>query len=151
MLFHLKSEDRLDALQARLSRDHALTPDVVYDITSVVAAAHDEQIDRVDALIQSGAFTDAALALIELVSPGWKLRRLSFDDGEWLCSLSRHPGIPAELDDTADGSHEILQLAILSALIEALRDHHAAAGTPYSTVPPIRPTAGQPICCDNFA
>jgi hypothetical protein len=150
MLFHLKSEDWLDALQARLSRDHALTPDVVYDITIVVGAAHDEQIDRVDALIQSGAFTDAALALIELVSPGWKLRRLSFDDGEWHCLLSRHPGIPAEFDDTADGSHEIMQLAILSALIEALRHYQAAAGSRLRTVPPIRPTAGHPLCCDNF-
>ena len=149
MLFHLKSEDRLAALQQRLTRDHALTPDAVSEITAVVGA-RDEQIDRIDALMQSGAFTDATLALIELTPAAWKLRRLSYDDGEWHCSLSRHPGIPAEFDDTADGSHEILPLAILSALIVALRDHQAAGGNRLRTVPPIRLTAGQAVCCDNF-
>jgi hypothetical protein len=150
MLFHLKSEDRLDVLKTRLSRDHPFTPDVIFEIATIVRAS-DQQVDRIDALVQSGAFTDAAFALIELVPSAWKLRRLSYDDGEWHCSLSRHLEIPIEFDDAADGSHESLQLAILSALIEALRDHQAAAGNRLRTVPPIRPTVGQPVCCDNFA
>ena len=149
MLFHLKSQDRLDALRARLSAGPYVAPDVVSEILAVVEA-RDDHVDRIDDLVQFGAFTDAALALIELAPGAWKLRRLSYDAGEWHCSLSRHLGLPAEFDDTADGSHETLALAILSALIEALQRHRAAVDNRPRTVPSIRPTAGQPVCCDNF-
>ena len=50
----------------------------------------------VDRLIEAGAWTGAALALIELELPAWKVRRLVLDDGEWFCSLSRQPSL-AEL------------------------------------------------------
>ena len=149
MLFHLKSQDRLDALRARLGRESVLAPNVISEILTVVEA-HDDQVGRIDDLVQFGALTDAALALIELAPGAWKLRRLSYDAGEWHCSLSRHLGLPAEFDDTADGSHETPPLAILSALIEALQRHRAAVDGRPRTVPSIRPMAGQPVCCDNF-
>jgi hypothetical protein len=149
MLFHLTSEDRLNALRARLGRESVLASDVISEILTIVEA-HDEQLDRIENLVRSGAFTDAALALIELAPGAWKLRRLSYDDGEWHCSLSRHVGIPPEFDDTADGTHETLSLAILSALIAVLREHRAAVGDRLRTPPPVRPTARQPVCCDNF-
>jgi hypothetical protein len=149
MLFHLKSEDRLAALQQRLTRAHALKPDAVSEITAVFGA-RDEQIDRIDALMQSCAFTDAALALIELAPAAWQLRCLSYDDGEWHCSLSRHPGIPVEFDDTADGSHEILPLAILSALIEVAAAIPSRGWKPLAHGPANPAEAGQPVCCDNF-
>ena len=50
-------------------------------------------------LVRDEAWVDAALVLIELNSPQWKLRRLQLDDGEWFCSLSKCPTIPLELDD----------------------------------------------------
>jgi hypothetical protein len=53
---------------------------------------------RLGRLIATEAWTDAALALIELELPHWKLRRLAYEDGQWLCSLSRYPGFPPELD-----------------------------------------------------
>jgi hypothetical protein len=62
---------------------------------------------RIDQLIDAGAWNDAALALIELELPAWKLRRLVYEDGEWLCSLSRQPNLPLALDDTADARHEV--------------------------------------------
>ena len=54
--------------------------------------------------------------------PGWKLRRLVYEDGEWICSLSRNRQLPDWLDDAADARHETLALAILAAIVEAQRD-----------------------------
>ena len=83
--------------------------------------------------------------------PQWKLRRLIHEDGEWHCSLSRHIALPAELDDMAEGHHETLPLAILSAFVEARRHGLAGdEGTPKS-VPQVRSIRGYAICCDNFA
>jgi len=105
---------------------------------------------RVDSLIDAGAWVDAAFALIEIATPNWKLRRLVYEDGEWLCSLSRRPQIPVVLDDTAEASHEALPLAVLRALVEALR-RSPAAGWTTSRVPQIQAMPAQTICCDNFA
>src|SRR6476659_5731258 len=57
--------------------------------------------DRIDQLIRARAWNDAAFALVELELLAWKLRRLAYEDGEWHCSLSRQPNLPAALDDSA--------------------------------------------------
>lgn len=100
-------------------------------------------------LIKLGAWVDAALTLIELELPGWKLRRLICEDGEWLCSLSRQSNLPATLDDTADGTHEVMSLAILLAFLEARR-RMATAPQSVGTVPTVDPAPAL-VCCDNFA
>ena len=105
-----------------------------------------EAAARVDRLIEAGACTDAALALIELELPAWKLRRLVFEDGEWLCSLSSHSALPLELDDTAEARHENMALAILNALVEARTHLTEDAPAP----PPVQPDDGT-VCCDDFA
>jgi len=92
----------------------------------------------------------AALALIELELPAWKLRRLVYEDGEWLCSLSSHPNLSVALDDTVDARHEVLPLAILSAFVEARRRASAMRETSLQTVPPVRQSSGYAICCGNF-
>ena len=102
-------------------------------------------------MIEAGAWTDAALALIDIELPAWRLRRLVHEDGEWLCSLSRQPNLPAELDDSADARHEVLPLAILSALVEARRKTGAVRVTSTPTVGRVRPTSGYAVCCDSFA
>jgi hypothetical protein len=101
-------------------------------------------------LIEAGAWRNAALALIELELPAWKLRSLVYENGEWFCSLSRQPNLPEALDDTADASHEVLPLAILSAFVEARRRTSAMRETSLQTVPQVRRTSGYAICCDNF-
>ena len=58
--------------------------------------------ERVIRLVEFGACADAALALLELELPQWKLRRLIYEDGEWHCSLSKHVDLPVEVDDMAD-------------------------------------------------
>jgi hypothetical protein len=101
-------------------------------------------------LIKLGAWLDAALVLIELELPGWKLRRLIREDGEWFCSLSRQPDLPAAFDDTADGAHEVMPLAILLAFLEARR-RMALVAQPVAAVPSVDPAPVALICCDNFA
>jgi hypothetical protein len=106
---------------------------------------------RIDQLIKAGAWSDAALALIEYELPAWKLRRLIYQDGEWLCSLSKQPNVPEEIDETADAVHEVLPLAILSAFVEARRRTDARRGTSLSAVRSVRPPSDYAACCDNFA
>ena len=156
MLYNPKHDDRLQPLAQQLRLARSVTPDLMADIVAEACvrlpllqkagtAHHFEQ------LVKASAWTDAAVALIELELPQWTLRRLVREDGEWWCSLSEQHGLPAELDETADGCHEILPLAILSAFVEARRHTSAAheAGAP--SVPQVRSTSGYAICCDDFA
>jgi hypothetical protein len=80
-----------------------------------------EKTARLTQLIQSGAWTDAALALIDLELPMWQVRRLAYDDGEWYCALSRERELPDWLDQSIEAHHADLALAILSAFVEARR------------------------------
>ena len=80
-----------------------------------------EKTARIEQLIRSGAWTDAALALIDLELPFWQVRRLAYDDGEWYCALSRGRELPDWLDQSIEGRHADLSLAILSAFVEARR------------------------------
>lgn len=105
---------------------------------------------QVDQLAAAGAWTDAALALIALELPAWKLRRLVYENGEWLCSLSRQPNLPIALDDTADAGHEALPLAIMLAFVEARRKSNINTETA-PTAPKSGRAPGLVLCCDNFA
>ena len=106
---------------------------------------------RVEHLIQSQAWTDAALALIDLELPQWQVRRLAYDDGEWYCALSRQRELPDWLDQAIETHHADLALAILSAFVEAQR----ISSTPSRTsVPPVPQQANplyEPVYSDNFA
>jgi hypothetical protein len=102
---------------------------------------------HVDKLLEAGAHTDAALALIDLEMPSWKVRRLIYDNGQWLCSLSRRPGIPVEFDDMAEASHSTASLAILRAALEARR---TIAAAPISNLSDVLNDRKEPFCCDNF-
>jgi hypothetical protein len=113
----------LRELQGHLARARTITPELIIDVIARACLRFGAQNPtakvRLLCLIESGAFVDATLGLIELDLPHWKLRRLMFDDGEWNCSLSKQLELPIELDEMAEGSHEDLPLAILSAVIEA--------------------------------
>ena len=105
------------------------------------------KMSHIDKLLEAEAHTDAALALIDLEIPSWKVRRLVYNNGEWLCSLSRRPHIPIEFDDVAEASHSTASLAILRATLEARRT--IAAG-PISNLSDVPIGWKQPLCCDNF-
>ena len=106
---------------------------------------------RVERLIQSGAWTDAALALIDLELPQWQIRRIAYDEGEWHCALSRQRELPEWLDQPVEARHTDLALAILSAFVEAQQ-----ISTPVSrpSVPAVLPDPNplyEPVLSDNFA
>src|ERR1700730_5242327 len=151
MLFNPRHDDRFGRLTEQLRSARAATShlisNVIVDACTRLPAVN---ATRVDQLVEVGAWSDAALALIELELPAWRLRRLIYEDGVWLCSLSRQPNLPVELDDTADANHEVLPLAILTAFVEARRRASAMRETSLQTVPRLRPTSGYAICCDNF-
>ena len=105
---------------------------------------------RMERLIESGAWTDAAIALIESEMPGWKMRRLVYENGEWFCSLSRQPNMPVDLDDSADATHQVLPLAILRAFVEARRRSKIATDAA-PVIQQLHPAVGGVVCCDNFA
>jgi len=104
---------------------------------------------RLERLIAAGAWTDAALVLIELELPAWSLRRLIREDDEWFCSLSRQPNLPTTLD-TADAHHDSLPLAILLAFLQARRTAETAPAA-ISVTPHVQPGPHSILCCGNFA
>jgi hypothetical protein len=148
-------EQGLRELQEQLRQAQRITPDVMADVmTRACLRVHPHHLSakaRVARLIESDAFADATLALLELELPQWKLRRLIYEDGEWHCSLSKHIELPTELEDAAEANHESLPLAILSALVEARRHSLTAGESRPQSVPQVRPMQGYAICCDNFA
>jgi hypothetical protein len=138
MLFDPKHEQYLGRLEAELRRARSLTPELMSDVIAEGCARFAPHAGpaklKIERLIGVRAWTDAALALIAFELPQWKLRRILYEDGGWHCSLSRQPQLPMGLDEVAEGSHEALPLAVLIALLQALRDH-AGRGSGVTRVP----------------
>jgi hypothetical protein len=148
---------QLVELQDQIGRAQAVTPDLLSKVVAVACtriampncAAKAAKLDR---LIASEAWTEAALTLVELELPQWRLRRLVYEDGAWLCSLSKQWNLPDWLSDSAETYHQSLPLAILSALIEA-HQCEPSQRPMASSVPQCGIAAGSPVetmCCDNF-
>jgi hypothetical protein len=155
MSFDLNHEENLRELQEQIRRAHTITPALMADVIGRACPRLQAQPRTAEAtvirLIESSAFADAMLALLELELPQWKLRRLIREDDEWHCSISKQLGLPAEFDEMAEASHEGLPLAILSAFVEARRHSFIASEGRPQAVPQVRPTQVYAICCDNFA
>ena len=151
MLFAPKHD--LNGLEASLRSAEAITPGLMSDVTQACArfaAVSGTAQASITRLIASSAWTDAALALLELELPHWKVRRLVQEDGEWLCTISKQPQLPLGLDQVVEATHEVLSLAILIALLQARR---AASAIPedFTVVPRVRQSTGYAANCDSFA
>ena len=148
-------EQRLSKLQDEISRTQTITSELMFDVITYGClrfhAQHPSHKAKVARLIETGAFNDAILALQELELPQRKLRRVAYDDGEWHCSFSRQLGVPAELDEMAEATHEILSLAMLCAFLEARHLSRAENQARRGSVPRVLPRQDHIICCDNFA
>lgn len=128
-------------------------------VAEVIAAAcrrypslsQSEKTARVEQFIRSGAWTDAALALIDLELPFWQVRRLAYDDGEWYCALSRERELPDWLDQAIEARHTDLALAILSAFVEARRASKPENRTSVPAVKSIAPDFYESMPSDNFS
>jgi len=143
-------------LSDRLCDSHAMTSELMSDIIRAAcgrfpSTGQTAKTARIERLIQSGAWTDAALALIDLELPQWQLRRVAYDQGEWFCALSRERELPDWLDQSIEARHADLSLAILSAFIEVQRVN---APSPRTSVPAVTRDVSplyERVCSDNFA
>jgi hypothetical protein len=150
----LKHRD-LRELNDRLRNAHAATTELITEIIGETcrrfpSVGQTEKTARIEQLIQSQAWTDAALALIELELPPWQVRRIAYDGGEWYCALSRERELPDWLDRSIEARHADLPLAILSAFVEVQR---TVAPSSRTSVPTVRRHVSplyEPVCCDNF-
>ncbi|WP_426420090.1 hypothetical protein [Bradyrhizobium genosp. A] len=110
-----------------------------------------ERTARAMRLINAEAWTDAALALMELELPLWQVRRIAYDEGEWHCALSRKRELPDWLDAAVEGCHGDLAIALLSAFVEV---QILAAEASRPSVPNVRPAPDplhEPVACENFS
>lgn len=145
-----------DSLGEQLRCAVAVTPALIADVIGAFSQhlpylSQEVRSKRIGQLIRLGAWTDVALALIELELPQWKVRRLAYDDGEWFCTLSCERDLPDWLGNSVEAHHADLALAILSAFVEVQRDRAEASR-------PSVPGAGrsdsalyEPLCCDSFS
>ena len=85
-----------------------------------------EKTVRIERLIKSGAWTDAALALIELELPDW-------------------------LDSCIETRHADRALAILSAFVGAQCADLPPTRTSVPSVPRAASPFCEPVCCENFS
>jgi hypothetical protein len=150
----LVSEDR-SKLSDRLRRAHVATAELMSEVVAETcrrfpSMGQSEKTVRLQRLIGSEAWTDAALALIALELPLWQVRRIAFDEGEWYCALSRERELPDWLDQSIEARHDNLALAILSAYIEAQRVTTPASRPSVPGVSRYSHPLYEPVCCDNF-
>jgi hypothetical protein len=142
-------------LAEQLRNADSVTADIMSDVIShacrrLASLGRCEKSTRLERLLQSGAWTDAALALIDLELPLWQIRRIAYDEGEWHCALSRQRELPDWLDSAIEARHADLALAMLSAFVEAQRVSTSASRT---SVPAVRQDTSalyEPVLCDNL-
>lgn len=154
MLSNLTSERPFDGLEDRIRSAPKLTPILIRDVvaqacTRLPTMKKAGKAPGLDRLIEAEAWFDVALALLTVELPSWQIRRLVHDDGEWFCSLTQAANLPLAVDDTAEGHHQSLPLAILDAFIEARK-----RALPPTAVPVVSRPGTDSACtmsCDNFA
>ena len=149
----LNPTDTKVRLLEKLQRAQAATPELMCEFVAeacprLALLPRAGMPARVAKLVEQAAWTEIALALVAIELPGWELRRLACDDGEWHCALSRQPNLPVEVDDCADAHHAALPLAIVCALLAA---QGILVTNTVTTVPQERPAPANALCCDNFA
>lgn len=142
-------------LTDRLRDACGVTADFLSDLTNETCrrlpSDRSAKAARIERLLQSQAWTDAALALIDLEVPQWQIRRLAYDGGEWHCALSRHRELPDWLDQPIETRHADLALAILSAFVEARRISAPPQLTGIPGASQHLEAVYEPLCSDNFA
>jgi hypothetical protein len=144
------------ALGDRLRAAHTVTADLMSDVIGEVcrrfpSMGRNQKTARIERLIEAEAWSDAALALIDLELPLWQVRRIAYDEGEWHCALSRQRELPDWLDQSIEAHHEDFPLAILSAFVDARRVTAPRSRTSVPTAPRDAEMPCMPFCCDNFA
>jgi hypothetical protein len=97
MRFRSVQTAKLDPLDRHWESAHAATVALFREVLESASERlsilwRADKTAHIERSLAAGACTDAALALLELEMPNWKIRRLVNEGGEWLCSLSRRLG-----------------------------------------------------------
>ena len=142
-------------LSERIREANAVNDSIMSDVIGqtcrrLPSLGQTEKSFRLERLLQSGAWTDATLALIELEMPLWQIRRIEYDQGEWHCALSRQRELPDWLDSAIEARHADLALAMLSAFVEVKRVSTSTSRTSVPVVSLDRDPLLEPVCCENF-
>jgi hypothetical protein len=145
-----------DTLNDRLRNADAMTAKLMSELVAATcrrypAIGQAGKSARIERLIGSQAWTDAALALTDLELPQWQVRRIAYDEGEWHCALSRARELPEWLDQPIETRHADLPIAILSAYLDAQCISASSRRTSVPLVPRDANAFYTPLCCDNFA
>ncbi|MBV8566090.1 MAG: hypothetical protein JO273_11620 [Methylobacteriaceae bacterium] len=156
MFEHPAAEERLRRLQERLRRAPRVTPQLIERVLAeacprLAALPSPDAAGRIRQLVDVGAWIEAAMAMIDLELPAWKVRQLTLDEGEWRCCLSQLWQLPDWLDDPIEAHNEALPIALLDALVEARCRLAVSAENGRTTVPSVRLQQGYSVCCDDFA
>jgi hypothetical protein len=146
----------LMTLGAKLRAADDVTPELMTEILEIsrrrfLMQRQKERALHLEQLIKAGAWTDAALELLELELPLWRIRRIVYDDGEWHCALSRQRELPDWLDQSIEARHRDLALAILTVFVEAKPATESLSGSSVPTSFGRLDPDYAPFCCDNFA
>src|SRR6195952_429117 len=139
----------------RLRSADAVSADIMSDVIGQTCRRfpsfeQNEKSFRLERLLESGAWTDAALALIDLELPQWQLRRIAYDEGEWHCALSRQRELPDWLDSAIEARHADLALAILNGFAGPRRIPAPTIQTRVPAVPQDANPMYEPVLCDNL-
>jgi hypothetical protein len=142
-------------LEDRLRDAPAVTAELVSEVIGEACRRfppirRTEKAARIERLIQSGAWTDAAMALIELELAQWQIRRIVYDEGEWHCALSRQRELPEWIDQSIEARHADLPLAILMTFVDAQRASTPSIRTSVPTAPRDANPLFEPVHCNNF-
>jgi hypothetical protein len=153
MFLHSMRSEQLATLARRVSAADEATPALLSAIVAETTwrPSAPGAAAKLHQLIQAGALTEAALVLINLGLPLWQMRRITYDEGEWHCAMSRQRELPEWLDEAIETTHASLTLAIVSVYIETLRQTEAVREHSRPSVPQTRGGQFEPVCCDNFA
>ncbi|RTL49518.1 MAG: hypothetical protein EKK40_14260 [Bradyrhizobiaceae bacterium] len=153
MLFHPNRTEQLARIAGRLDAATAPTAPILGAVLQSAErakiAGQGRPASHIERLIACGAWTDAALGLLEICIPRWQIARLIYDGGEWNCKLSPRCEWPEWLDQVIETHHTDLAIAILRAVVEAIRQEDEEQAVTGSAVRP--PVDGEIlISCDNF-
>ena len=145
----LSKHHDLRALDERLRDAPEVTAELVSDILAEIRRPL--SAERIERLVRSEAWTDAALELIDLELPQWQVRRIAYDGGEWHCALSRQRELPEWLDLPIEARHADLPLALLSAFVDARFSPAPSNRTSVPLVPRETSPLYEPMLTDNYA
>jgi hypothetical protein len=156
MLAHSECQKPAAGIHDRSRSARTMTAELMSDVIGetgrrLASMRQTEATARIGLLIQSEAWTDAALALVELELPQWRLRRIAYDEGEWHCALSRQRELPEWLDQAVEARHANLPLAILGAFMDAKALAASASRTSVPAAPRDIDALYAPVLSENFA